>query len=42
MTKDDLKVKARSDIVKQIDNKMSKIAMDGLYSKGTDVQRAAS
>ena len=37
-----LKSKDRSDIEGQVDNKMSRIAMDGLYSKGTGVLRVAS
>lgn len=37
-----LKSKDRSEMIKQVDNKMSMIAMDGRYSKDTGVQRQAS
>jgi len=36
-----LKSKDRSDMIKQVDNKMSMAAEDGRYPKGTDVQRQA-
>jgi hypothetical protein len=42
MVKTNLKSKDRFRLIKGVDNKTSKIVMDGLYSKGIDVQTHAS